>query len=443
MKFSSGEKKMLAFCLIAIALPLGVGLTLNRINATPTVSIPAPSLAPKPNGYDLYVAAAAKIGFANPPVDPVNNPTLITDPKIIAQQYSLARKTAWLQANNAGFTLFNQAIKTPSLAPSQRINLKKTLPEYAQLRELARQKVIESNARWMRNDYDGALQSGLDTIQMGHDMRRGGVVITHLVGVAIGAIGRSVTHDTVEKLDANQSKTAARRLEKLLETRWSLAQTLTEDKYYSQNLWLEVFKTKGWRSPNSLQKNMGFTAATVPELLTNGDRIGLLITPKQRIMDDIVATYDREIANSKQPYLKRGKPLEIADDPFQQVFGISPLLRFNDARDLAGDQLLMFRLALHAYRLENGVYPPSLKALVPAYLNAIPADPYGSGESWRYKLNGQNYRLWSIGPDGKDDGGTPIPWRNGNARKPVAGRRERLPYIMPDSVGDYVAGKNG
>ena len=30
MKFSTGEKKMLAFCVVAIALPLSVGVYLNR-----------------------------------------------------------------------------------------------------------------------------------------------------------------------------------------------------------------------------------------------------------------------------------------------------------------------------------------------------------------------------------------------------------------------------
>ncbi len=432
MKFSSGEKKMLAICLIAIALPLSAGLLLNSINATPVVKIPAPPKPPKPNGYDLYVAAEAAMKPAAPPVDAVNDATLITDPKVIAQRYSLARKTAWLRANRAGFALFDRAMQTPSLSPAERGSSAAGFPSYARLRNLARIKTIESNARWMRGDPNGALQSGLDTIQMGHDMRRGGVIITHLVGVAIGAIGRSVTHDTVDKLDAKQARTAARRLDDLQRTRPSLAQTLTEDKHYAQSSWMETFKSKDWRSPKSLM---------APEQLTIVDRFRLYTIPKQTIVDDVAASYEHDIANSRLPYLPKKSPLEFPADPFQEMFGISNSLRFNDARDLAGDQLLMFRLALRAYRLDNGAYPPTLNALAPAYLKTIPIDPFGGGQGWVYKLAGPDYMLYSIGPDGKDDGGKAIPPRRPGTKVP--GRRQRLPYIMPDSLGDYVAGKNG
>ena len=434
MKFQSGEKKLLAICVVAIALPLTAGVYLNHINVTPIVNIPAPPKPPKPNGYDGYVAAATAMKPAAPPVDAVNDVTLITNPKIIAQQYSLARKTAWLRGNQAGFALFNQAMKTPSLAPPNRGNATAAVfTSYAKLRELARVKTIESNARWMSGDYNGALKSGLDTVQMGHDMRRGGVIITDLVGIAIGAIGRSVTHDTVDKLDANQAKIAARRLDNLQQTRWNLAQTLTEDKYYAQSSWLEIFKTKEWRSPKSLMN---------PEQLTIIDRLRILTIPKQQIMDDVAASYDHEIANSRLPYLGQKPPLEFPNDPFQEMFGISSRLKFSDARDLAGDQLLIFRLALRAYRLENGAYPTNLQVLAPRYLKSIPSDPFGGGQGWNYTRTGQNYLLYSIGPDGKDNGGTPIPWRN-RARKSIAGKRERLPPLMPDSLGDYVAGKNG
>ncbi len=435
MKFSSSEKKMLVFCVVAIALPLGVGLYWNHINATPIVNIPPPPLAPKPNGYDLYVAAMAAMTPANPPVDAVNNSTFIADPKVRARQYSLARKTAWLRANNSGFILFNSALKTPSMAPAERGNVGGNFAGYAQMRQLARVKTIESNARWMRRDYNGALQSGLDTVQMGHDMRRGGVAITGLVGIAVGAIGRyAATADTIEHLDAKQAKAAARRLEKLLQTRWTLAQTLTEDKHYAQSIWLDIFKTKQWRSPDA-------TAVEKPSLK---ERIRLHTIPKQRIMDDLDAIYARDIANAKAPYLQQKAPLNIADNPFNGMFGVSEQTRDYDARDLVGDNFLMLRLALRAYQLENGAPPPNLTALVPNYIRAVPADPFGGGEALSYKVSGKSYLLWSIGPDGRDNGGTPIPPRTARTAT-VPGERPLGTRSFTDfeGKGDVVAGVNG
>ena len=434
MRISSGEKKWLLFSVAAIALPLGVGLFLNRINATPTVQIPAYPPAPKPNGYDLYVAAATAMTPATPPVDPVNDTKIIADPKVRAKRYSLARKTAWLGANAKAFALFDRALQTPTLAPPTR-SFNATFPSYGQLRELARQKTIESNARWMRGDYNGALQSNLDTVQMGHDIRHGGALMPTLVGIAIAAIGRGNTGDTIEHLDAAQCKSAARRLEKMLDSRWRLDQVFAEEKAATQASLMEVFRTSDWRT------NF-FGARPAPLIVLPR----FYTTSKQQIIDNVGAIYDRQIANARLPYAQKGAPPLQFSDPFSELFnGSSDRSRVNEARGLTGDRTLMLQLALRAYRLENGVYPPALKTLVPGYLKSVPADAFGGGEAMRYQTDGKTYQLWSIGPDGVDDGGKPIPPRAGQRRaQTVPGERPRGPRSFTDfeGRGDVVAGVN-
>ena len=427
---------MLAFCIVAIALPLGVGLFLNRINATPIVNIPAPPKAPKPNGYDLYVAAATATVRVKPEVGPASDSDTVTDPKMRAQRYSLARKTAWLTTNRKAFALFNQALKTPTLAPPWR-SFNVGMPGYAKIRQLARDKTIESDAHWLRGDYEGALRSSLDTIQMGHDMRRGGVIITNLVGIAVSAIGRSATGDTVERLDAKPAKNAARRIEKLLANRWNLDQVLTEEKWLGQAGMLEIFSVKNWRSSD--------VTGLDEEKPSASERWRLMTIPKQQIIDDIGANYDRQIANARLPYAQKGVPQPDYSNPF--VSDELVMVRTNDARDLVGDRMLILRLVLHAYQLENGAYPPVLKSLVPNYLNAVPADPFGNGEPLRYQLSGKKYALWSIGPDAKDDGARPIPplpLRNSRAL-PAPGERPFgvRQFTDFDGKGDIVAGVNG
>ena len=432
MKFKSGEKKFFAFCVVAIALPLGVGLYLNRINATPIVQIPAPLKAPQPNGYDLYVAAATAIRSANPPVDQVDNPKLITDPKIIAQQYSLARRTAWLNANTKAFALFDQALKTPSLAQPAR-PFGGFPPVYAKLRELARSKTAQSNTLWMRGDYNGALQINIDTVQMGHDMRRGGVLVTHLVGLAIAAIGRGNTGDTIEHLSASQCKSAAQRLEKILANRWKLDQTLTEEKWATQAEMMEVFEQPNWRN-------------TSLDNATSFQRLRIRTISKQQIIDNLGTNYDREIANARLPFAQKiALPAHLGDPYSDILVGLIERAHINEARGVLGDRTLMLQLALRAYKLENGVYPPTLKSLVPNYLSAVPADPFGGGEPLHYKLNGKNYVLWSIGPDGVDDDGKPIP-PSASRKTPqnFPGERPRGPRSFTDfdGKGDVVAGVN-
>ena len=103
----------------------------------------------------------------------------------------------------------------------------------------------------------------------------------------------------------------------------------------------------------------------------------------------------------------------------------------------------MLRLAVRAHQLERGAPPADLQALVPNYVQAVPVDPFGKGAPLRYQTDGKTYKLWSLGPDGVDDGGTPVPWFNPKrARNLYADERERLPYVNDDSRGDYVAGRN-
>jgi hypothetical protein len=62
-------------------------------------------------------------------------------------------------------------------------------------------------------------------------------------------------------------------------------------------------------------------------------------------------------------------------------------------------------LAIERFRLghEDRV-PDSLSALVPAYLPSVPVDPF-DGQPLRYARRVEGYVVYSIGPDGVDDGG--------------------------------------
>lgn len=70
-------------------------------------------------------------------------------------------------------------------------------------------------------------------------------------------------------------------------------------------------------------------------------------------------------------------------------------------------QILLARigLSLSQYHNDHGAYPDSLQALVPEYLDALPLDPF-SGSGFVYQREGDAYLLYSIGPNGVDDGGT-------------------------------------
>jgi len=72
-------------------------------------------------------------------------------------------------------------------------------------------------------------------------------------------------------------------------------------------------------------------------------------------------------------------------------------------------QMTLAAIALKRFQLRHGKLPPSLEALVPELLPAVPYD-YMSAKPLGYRLKADGtYVLYSVGEDGKDDGGDPTP----------------------------------
>jgi hypothetical protein len=78
-------------------------------------------------------------------------------------------------------------------------------------------------------------------------------------------------------------------------------------------------------------------------------------------------------------------------------------------------------LAVERFRLARGRWPETLNELVPGYLTGVPADPF-DGKPLRYRRLGDGVVIYSIGPDGKDDGGNLSP-ALGRAEGPDLGFR--------------------
>lgn len=68
--------------------------------------------------------------------------------------------------------------------------------------------------------------------------------------------------------------------------------------------------------------------------------------------------------------------------------------------------LTIGELALGKYRRTFGDYPTHIEQLVPSILEATPADPHGDGPLGYRRLPNGGYLLYSVGLNGRDEGGT-------------------------------------
>ena len=77
-----------------------------------------------------------------------------------------------------------------------------------------------------------------------------------------------------------------------------------------------------------------------------------------------------------------------------------------DSEGRAATQFELAKLgfALAAYRAEKGAYPAKLADLTPKYVATVPKDPFND-QDLHYTQQGEGYLLYSVGVNGKDDGG--------------------------------------
>jgi len=77
-------------------------------------------------------------------------------------------------------------------------------------------------------------------------------------------------------------------------------------------------------------------------------------------------------------------------------------------------QMAIAAIALKRYQLKHGNYPPYLNSLVPEFVPTVPLDPV-DGQPLRYRRNADgSFLLYSVGENGKDDGGNPTQPSNNN-----------------------------
>lgn len=109
----------------------------------------------------------------------------------------------------------------------------------------------------------------------------------------------------------------------------------------------------------------------------------------------------------KMPSYKYRSPVDILAHPLWYFYAY-PTERLVDHFQLLADRhVLATMLALRLYEIDHdGARPNSLSELVPQYLPALPTDPFDAGDRpIRYLLHHDPPLLYSVGEDGKDDGG--------------------------------------
>lgn len=400
-----GRNTLLAGCgTTVVVFMLVVFGYLAWANTLPAAE-PDHRVLPSPNGYDACAAAVARL-----PAQTSTKTPWDSDLKELRKDVSQAR---------SGLTALSAAVRLPYYSPPTDPN---DFRQYSRIRDASRQLVSLARVELADGQPGAAMQHSLDAIELGVKMRRGGPLINTLVGIACTSIGQNAAERCVSQLTAEETHAAGSRLDGVLTQLPEPAEVMDEERRCSLALTRMTF---AGRSPIAISPaNLGN-----PTTWWDGAKEGALLAvyPKSWGYSQTDLYWKSLAAELRKPYSKRIPP-PVRPPEWDPVLGGTSMdlstIQFPFARTQASLRLLRAELALREYRIRHHRYPTTLEQLTPNELTAAPVDPF-TDQPLRYRRQGSTYVLYSVGPDMKDDGGTPIPPRS----------------VGSDSKGDLVAGK--
>ena len=402
---------------IAIAVRWGAGIK------TPSLVVPPKPLAPSPNGFDTYRSAAQLLVNTNKVGDAIGaKPTV---------SFTSAQKAALVNSNSAALKMLRSGFSQEYYDTTSRSFFAQS-PHYAQFRAMARLLSLEGMVRAQRGDWTGAVQSQLDCMRMGEEIPRGGPLIGELVGIACQAIGRRNLWSYMDHLDASQTRRAIKQVLAMEQSRVPYADTLLEEKYMQMSALNMMFKSNSGMSAAFGGPQNGGPPLALAQFM-------YLVYSKETIARNNQTYFDQLIANARRSYGEHLAEPPTPSDPINQILmPVFAQARIKDVEDETQNGLVCVMMALHAYKLQHGKYPRYLADLTPSYIAAMPPDPFAPKGTFQYHLEGGKFVLYSIGPDGKDDGGKPID----DPSKSANGNNNARYFVDANSKGDIVAGKN-
>jgi hypothetical protein len=309
------------------------------------------------------------------------------------------------------------------------------LPAVQGCRELTSVLISRAMLRLAQGDSEGAWQDLLACHRLGRLVGRGGTLIEGLVGIAIDSIA---SHADLVWLD--RARPDAKRIEKCLDALRKLpplASIADKADLTERFVLLEAVILVDRRGTRAFEGLSGGPAKRT-DLFTDRLLHDVDWDPALRTVN---RWYDRLVA------ALRAEDYPSRDQELAQIEADAKVLRatLTDPANLAvrfpggkanpaakgeaiGDTLIsllmpavrkvqqaddrarqtadnvMVAFALAWYQREHGRYPEKLESLAPKYLAKVPQDRF-SGKALIYRPTDKSYLLYSVGPNGKDEGG--------------------------------------
>ncbi len=298
------------------------------------------------------------------------------------------------------------------------------------LLNLARLLALSGEVAWEEGRQSEAVDLYLNAVWLGRRMPVGTGLSGQLAGLACETIGRSHLWRRIPTMNAATASRCLVRLNDMEAWRVPLWISLEEEKYTLLHIAMDTMD-----HPERVHIcTLGDGEA---EDSNNSAIVAYShVVPNKFVADTLAAYMDKLVLQARVPYNERRSEAIRPREPYTAI--LSPDISSSQCRYAtvqAGDALLRTALALRVFQARTGKRAANLSVLVAAgLLPAVPDDPFASpGTSLRYEPIADGATLlYSVGPDGIDDGGKGIELSEGG----VSPSRT----VDSASKGDLVAG---
>ena len=302
------------------------------------------------------------------------------------------------------------------------------LPNLAGFRKLARALRWRAHLRAEQGRYEEAFDDIKECYRLGRHLRGDKFLIEQLLGIAIEAMAAQTIRDILSGhvVDSDKLATLQKDFERLIVGEGfvigfeaekmcmydEIQRCFTEDRLGGGHLCLEGFKRFQFLEGLS---SADYDGDVMQSLLTSLLHILFTHPNKQesREMVDHFYAFWEQIAR-KSPAQIRAENIDIEKQVMELIKGnilleiLTPALgRICEIahRNKADVEAALAIIAILRYKQDIGGYPDKLEKLMNAdYLKVLPIDPY-SGEPLVYKKMDNNFVLYSLGPNFRDDDG--------------------------------------
>ncbi len=340
----------------------------------------------------------------------------------------------WLNDNNEIFELVIAGAKKPycwqtySGGGDTMEMMSILMPNLSGFKKLARALIWRARLRAEQGRFKDAFVDMKSCYQLGQHIRGNKTLVEQLVGIAIQALSVGTIREIVgeyeidstiladfqryfEQIIADENFTVSFKAEKLFMYD-EIQRCFTSDRFGKGHLYLPRFRkmnemTGGYGNKEGVGDFIVVLLYSAPYLFGHPN--------KEETLKSVNALYDYFEQLSLKTAVQRHAESDAIDNKLKELVNGNVFLRTLTPavkriaeignRGSVNVRAALTMIAIFRYNRDTGRYPQDLNQLVTdGYLKQLPTDSY-SDKPLVYKKTEDNFILYSIGPDFKDDGG--------------------------------------